>query len=154
MIDTPTLVQTTDQLTAVIRFNIPKADIQKVMGPAIQELMAVTAEQGIGPAGAWFSHHFRLDPDEWDFEVAVPVLAPVVPSGRVVPGRLTSMRVARTTYRGGYEGLGGGWSEFNAWIAESGQIPSPSFWEVYRVGPETTLDSSKWQTELNRPLAG
>lgn len=154
MIDTPHVVQTTDQFTAVIRFTIPKADIQKVMGPGIEELMKVTAEQGIGPAGAWCSHHFRLDPDEWDFEIAVPVLAPVTPSGRVRPGRMPAMRVARTIYSGGYDGLGAAWGAFTRWIDEQGYRAADDFWEVYRVGPESSLDSANWRTELNRPLVG
>lgn len=153
MIDTPRILQTTDQHIAVIRFLINKDEIQKVMGPGIEELMAVTAEQGIGPAGPWLSHHFRIDPEFWDFEIAVPVLAPVVATGRVQPGRLMAARVLRTTYRGGYEGLGAAWNEFDAWIAANAFTKAGDLWEVYRVGPETTIDSTKWETELNRPLA-
>ena len=56
---------------------------EKEMGPAIAELMQVVSSQGIGPAGPWLSHHLRMAPDVFDFEVAVPVLAPVTPTGRV-----------------------------------------------------------------------
>jgi hypothetical protein len=35
MIDTPQITQSAAQLTAVIRLTIPRAEIQKVMGPAI-----------------------------------------------------------------------------------------------------------------------
>lgn len=152
VIDTPQIVQTTDQLTAVIRLTIPRAEIQKVMGPAIEELMAVVEEQRIGPAGMWFSHHLRMDPDEFDFEVGVPVLAPVAPTGRVQPGQLLASRVARTTYRGSYDGLGAAWGEFNEWIASKGHVAGTDLWEVYRVGPDSTLDPDNWRTELNRPL--
>jgi len=154
MIEVPKIVQTTDQLTAAIRFRIPKADIQKVMGPAIEELMAVTAAQGVGPAGAWFSHHFRFDPDEWDFEVAVPVLAPVTPSGRVQPGRMPAARVARTIYHGAYDGMGAAWGQLTKWIEEHGHVPGRDFWEVYRTGPESSLDPANWRTELNWTVAG
>lgn len=152
MIAPPHIVQTTDQLIAVIGFRIPKADIGSVMGPGVEELTRVVAGQGVGPAGAWFSHHFRIHPEEWDFEIAVPVLMPVTASGRVRPGRMTAMRVARTTYQGPYEGLGAAWRELDAWVQANGLHASPSLWEVYRVGPESTGDPSAWQTELNRPI--
>jgi hypothetical protein len=43
------------------------------MGPGLRELMAVAAAQGIAPTGPWFSHHLRMDPDIFDFEISVPV---------------------------------------------------------------------------------
>jgi len=73
MIENPRIVQTEASRTAVIRMVIPKDAIQREMGPGIQELMAAVAAQGIGPAGPWYSHHFRIDPQVWDFEIGVPV---------------------------------------------------------------------------------
>ncbi len=59
MIETPSIVQSTKQLAAVIHLTIPRADIQKEMGPAYKELMAAVSAQGIKPTGPWFSHHFK-----------------------------------------------------------------------------------------------
>jgi effector-binding domain-containing protein len=64
------------------------------------------------------------------------------------------MRVARTVYRGPYEGLGTAWGEFNAWIAANGHTPAPDLWECYVAGPESSPDPATWRTELNRPLIG
>ena len=52
---------------------IPRAEIQKVMGPGYREVMAAVAAQGIAPVGPWFTHHLRMDPDTFDFEIGVPV---------------------------------------------------------------------------------
>jgi len=90
------------------------------MGPGIAELLAAVAAQGIVPAGPWFTHHLRMDPATFDFEICVPVTAPVAASGRVKAGHLPATTVARTTYHGPYEGLGGAWGEFDAWIAANG----------------------------------
>ncbi len=106
MLDTPRIVRTDAQLTAVIRLTIPREEIRKVMGPGIAEVIAAAAAQGIGPAGPLFSHHSRMDPDTFDFEIGVPVRAPVSATGRVKPGRLPAATVARTVYHGPYEGLG------------------------------------------------
>jgi effector-binding domain-containing protein len=152
MIDTPQITQSADQLTAIIRLTVPRAEIRNVMGPGIRELMATVAAQGIGPAGPWFTHHLRMDPEIFDFEISVPVTAPVVAAGRVKPSQLPAAKVARTVYRGPYEGLADAWGEFNAWIAANGHTPAENLWECYVAGPEKDPDPSTWRTELNRPL--
>jgi len=153
MIDTPAVTTTTEQPTAVIHLTIPRSEIQKEMGPAHQELFSTLAAQGITPTGPWFSHHFRMDPATFDFEVGVPVSAPVKPAGRVAGSRLPAARIARTVYRGGYEGLGEAWGEFETWIKGAGLKPAKELWEVYAAGPESGSDPATYRTELNRPLA-
>ena len=152
MLDKPTIVQTDAQLTAVIRLKIPREEIRNAMGPGMQELMATVAAQGIAPAGPLFSHHFKMDPAIFDFEVGVPVDAPVSPAGRVQVGQLPAAKVARTVYRGPYEQLGDGWSEFIAWISSEGHRATPDLWECYVTGPESGPDPATWRTELNQPL--
>ncbi len=88
MLDQPQITQTTAQLAAVIRLTIPRSEIQNAMGSGIGELMTTLAAQGIAPTGPWYSHHLRMDPGIFDFEIGVPVSAPVTPAGRVVPGEL------------------------------------------------------------------
>jgi effector-binding domain-containing protein len=154
MIDTPQITQSAAQLTAIIRLTIPRAEIRNVMGPGIGEVMATVAAQGITPTGPVFSHHLRMDPDIFDFEVGVPVAEPVSPAGRVKPGQLPATTVARTVYHGGYEALGAAWEKFGAWIAANGHTPGPDLWECYVAGPESNPDPASWRTELNRPLIG
>ena len=154
MIDTPEITQTTARTTAIIRLTIPRAEIRNVMGPGIGELMAVVTAQGIGPAGPLYSHHLKMDPDTFDFEIGVPVTAPVAPTGRVQAGQLPAAKVARTVYHGAYEGLGAAWGEFTAWVEANGHTPASNLWEYYVVGPESGPDPASWRTELNRPLVG
>jgi effector-binding domain-containing protein len=153
MIDTPHVTETSVQTTAVIRFTIPRSAIQSVMGPGYKELMDTVAAQGISATGPWFSHHLRMQPDTFDFELGVPVSAPVVASGRVQPSQLPAARVACTVYHGGYEGLGEAWGEFSEWIAAQGLQPAADLWESYVDGPGSNPDPATWRTELNRPLS-
>ena len=153
MLDTPQITQTSAQSAAVIRLTIPREEMRNAMGPAIGELMATIAAQGIAPVGPLFSHHLTMPSDIFDFEVGVPVAAPVNPAGRVQPGQLPAVKVARTVYHGGYEGLGSAWGEFMGWIAENGHTPAPNLWECYVAGPESSPNPADWRTELNRPLA-
>lgn len=152
MLDTPTIVQTDTQPTAVIRLKIRRDQIREVMGPGMQELMQTLAAQRIAPTGPLFSHHFRMDPEVFDFEIGAPVATPVSPAGRVQPGELPGVRVARAVYTGPYEGLGEAWGEFGDWIASEGHRAALDLWECYANGPESGPDPATWRTELNRPL--
>ncbi len=122
------------------------------MGPTIQEVYAAIAAQGIAPAGPWFTHHLRRPTDSFDFEVSVPVSTPITPAGRVQPSEWPAMRVVRTVYHGGYEGLGEAWGEFLEWIEKEGLKTTDDLWESYLVGPEAGDDSSIYRTQLNKPL--
>ena len=105
MIDPPQILQTTAQSTAIIRITVPRAEMKKVMGQGIAELMATLAKQGMAPVGAVFAHHLKMSRDTFDFELGVPVTKPVTPTGRVTNGQLPAATVARTIYHGPYEGL-------------------------------------------------
>ena len=152
MIDTPYVTRIAARATAVIRLTIPREEMRNVMGPGIGELMAAVAAQGIGPAGPWFTHRLKMDPNAFDFEIGVPVTAPAVAVGRVKAGELPARKVARTVYHGACEGLGATWGGFDAWIAANGHAPAPDLRECYVAGPESNPDPTTWRTELNRPL--
>lgn len=154
MISPPEQVHTVATACAVIRLKVPRSEIQQVMGPAFGELFASLAAQGITPAGPLFTHHFRMDPDIFDFEAGVAVRRPVEPAGRVLPSELPGRTVICSTYSGGYEGLGNAWGELKSWIAQQpGLQTAPDLWECYTTGPESSSNPADWRTELNQPLA-
>ena len=152
MIETPNIAQLPAQAMATLHIVTPRSKMQEVMGPGIGEVMAAAKAQGIGPTGPWFTHHRKITPETFDFDICVPVSAPVSPTGRVVPDERPALGVARTVYHGPYEGLGGAWHEFMQWIAAQGLHAASDLYECYRVGPETSPDPSEWRTELIRPL--
>ncbi len=152
MIATPEILQTEAAAAAVIRLTIPRCEMMTAFGPAVGELMAELARQGLELVGAVFAHHLALSPDAFDFELGVKVSAPVTAAGRVKPGELPAVKVARTIYSGPYEGLPSAWGEFDGWMKANGRQPAGSLWELYSVGPQSTPDPANWRTELNRPL--
>jgi effector-binding domain-containing protein len=152
MLETPQITTTDAKLTALIRLTLRREEIRNVMGPGVNEVLAAVRAQEIGPTGPWFTHHLRMDPEVFDFEICMPVSAPVKAVGRVQPGEMPAMKVARTIHCGGYEGLADAWGEFDAWVAANGHKPAGDLWEVYTVGPESGPDSAAWRTELIRPL--
>jgi effector-binding domain-containing protein len=152
MIETPTVTSSKEQITALVHVTVPRKDIQKVMGPGIEEVKAVIAAQGATTAGPWFTHHLRMDPAVFDFEICVPVKSPITAKGRVKPGTLPARKVARTVFHGDYAGLGEAWGELGEWIKAQGLKTADDLWEVYTVDPGTNPDPSSWRTELNKPL--
>ena len=154
MIDAPRVIQTTAQMAAVIHLAIPRGAMMTTFGPAVREVMGALTAQGVAPVGAVFTHHLRMSPEVFDFEVGVGVSGVVEAVGRVRPGALPAARAARTVYSGGYEGLPGAWGAFDAWMRAEGLQQAGDLWEVYLVGPQATDDPAGWRTELNRPLMG
>ena len=152
MIDEPRILQTTARRAAVIHVTCPRDQIRDVMGPGYSELMDTLKAQGLTPTGPWFTHHFKMDPAVFDFEICAPLDQPVKPAGRVKNGELPAARAAFTVHHGGYEDLPAAWAQFDAWISTNDHKPAEGLWEVYAVGPGSGDDASKWQTELYRPL--
>lgn len=154
MMSPPELLDLLRVETAIIHLVVPRAEMPKVFGPAVQELFGVLARQGVESIGPVFAHHLAMPPGMFDFELGVAVASPVAPEGRVKPGALPAGRVARTTYTGPYEGLHAAWSAFDGWLVENGLHKAANLWEVYGYGPDKTTDPATYRTELYRPLRG
>jgi effector-binding domain-containing protein len=152
MIQTPQIIETKPQLTAVIHLTVPREQMQSVMGPGLSELRSALAAQGITPTGPWFTHHYKITPEIFDFEIGVPVDVTIAASGRVKAGQLPATQVARAVYRGPYQGLPAAWNELMEWIKTNGHKHAADLWEVYAIGPDADQDPAHFETELYRPL--
>ena len=152
MIDKPIIAQTKLQAAAVIHLTVSRSEIRVVIGPAYEELVREVNKQGFVPSGPWFTHHLRFPEGKFDFEIGFPIEGKILPAGRVKPGILPAVTVARTVYHGGYEELAKAWAEFDSWIEKAGYIPAGDLWECFAVGPESNPDPKTWRTELNRPV--
>lgn len=152
MLETPTVVQSPSQKLAAIKIVVPRPDIVKVMGPAIQEIFSVMAEQGISPTGPLTAYHVNVDSKVFDFEVGFPIADEIEPGGRVRSFEMPASRVVRTVYQGPYEGLFDAWTEFKKWVDQSEYRPAPTLWEAYLTDPTIVTDPANWRTELNQPI--
>lgn len=148
-LEPPRIVDAEVQLTAVVRFHIPRTAIVEAMGAGRMEVIEVLAAQGVEPTGPWFSRHYRMDPEIFDFEVGLTIGRAIEPSGRVMPGTLPGGRLAFTVYHGGYERLGSAWGDFVQWMEENGHQPGEQLWEHYATNEDGTP-----ATVLCRPLIG
>lgn len=153
MIDPPVITERAAMHAAVIALVIPRGDMGKHFGPAVAEIMAELARQGIAPAGSVFAHHRRVPPGQFDFEVGVPVAFPVAASGRVGPREHPAISVARTVYHGDYPGLHAAWGAFSDWIAANGHATASDLYETYLSNPALITNPAYDATRLERPLA-
>ena len=152
MIEPIRILQTEPQLTASIPLTVSREEIRSVMGPGLTEVRVAVAAQNIAITGPWFTHHFRDPGEVFDFEICLPVAASVAPANRVKPGQWSAMKIAQTTYHGGYEGLGNAWAEFVGAIKAEGHTTADGLYESYALGPETSPDPSAWRTVLSKEL--
>lgn len=152
MIEPAEILTVPSQPAAVIPLRIPRAEMPRVMRPAIEELFAALGAQGVAPAGPVFAHHREITREFFDFEVGVPVARAILAAGRVRPGERPGGLMARTVYAGPYEGLGAAWEAFDDWMVAEGYIPGGNVVESYLRGPESGPDSSMWRTEFLRPV--
>lgn len=152
MIEPIRIVRTDPQFTALIPLKIARQDMRKAIGPALAELRTAVGDQAIAVVGPWFAHHLRNPGETVDFEIGLPIAAPVAPAGRVRAGRWPAIRVAQTVHHGGYEGLGSAWARFREEIAAAGHTAAEGLYECYLVGPEASAEPAAWRTQLMKPL--
>lgn len=152
MLENPEVVPMEPRSVARIYLDIPRDRIQHEMRPGLMELCDALAAQGVRQVGPWFTHHLRMLPDRWNFEICLPIAGELKPVGRVTPGQVGGTSVARAVLHGPYEGLGEGWGALMGWIEAQGLQPAEDLYEVYLVGPESGGAPDTWRTELLRPL--
>lgn len=143
------IVHTEEHVTASIHLVVDGPSMPSIMDAAIQELYTTVLAQGAEPTGPLFSYHHRRPSDTFDFEIGVPVNKAVAPAGRVQPSILPAVTVARSIYRGPYEGLADGWREMMRKVAEANLDTKDRFWERYIKGPMEAPSSADYETELN-----
>jgi hypothetical protein len=105
MIETPRIIESEEQIAAVIHLNVARTDLPKVVPTAIDEVLKAIAAQGLSLQGPLFMHHLTLSVETFDVEVGFPVAKLIAPTRRVRPGMLPATKVARTIYQAPYEDL-------------------------------------------------
>lgn len=153
MILSPQLATTPQGPVAFIHLEIAKHEIQHAMGPGIQEIFAAVKAQDLEVAGSWFTIHYRISPDAWDFDICVPLKTAVAPLGRVQSKLLEPAQAATASYVGPYENLHQAWPQLRQWMAEQKLERASWLCEVYETGPESGLPATQWKTQLYQPIA-
>ncbi len=135
--------------------------VRKTQEP-FARLFAALAAAGLSPAGppmARFDLDLR-DPDDADYEVAVPIAA-VGADGGPVPGSIGDVRTGTlpahyalvTVYRGPYEEIGAGYTALTEALDALGHAVAGPASEVYLVGADSGAAPADFVTEVRVPVA-
>lgn len=147
------IVEMPRRTTAVIKGEVPMAELPAFFDRSFGLLASTLAAQGIEARSAAFALYRGAPTDTARLEVGFVTDEPVEVAGDVVPGRLPRGRVARTVHHGAYDELGRSWERLTTWVAEQGHAPDEVMWEVYLTEPSPDMDPADLLTELNLPLA-
>jgi len=136
---------------AVVRVEVPAAEMPKAFGEAIGEVESRMAEAGVEVAGPPFARYLGFGP-VITAEIGCPVWRAAPHVGRVYPAQLPGGRVASILHVGPYEALAQTYEVLEAWLADVGAKASGPMWEVYWSDPGAEPDPAMWRTEMLVPL--
>lgn len=149
----PQIVELEDQVTAVIRGEVPTDELPAFFDRAFGALGPALAAQGVAPTGPAFARYDGPPTDVARLEVGFPTDQPVTADGELTPSSLPAGRAAHTVHEGSFDLLGESWGALAGWIAERGESPGAAMWEVYVTEPSPDMDPADLRTELWWPLS-
>jgi effector-binding domain-containing protein len=138
------------RLTAVIRGEMPAAQLPVWLPETYADVFAYLSEADVPPIGPPFARYTFLG-DTVAIEAGVPVAAEVPGDGRVEPSSLPDGPAAVTTHVGRYEDLEQALDAVNGWLTAQGRRPAGPHWEVYWTDPNAEPDPSRWRTDVVVP---
>jgi effector-binding domain-containing protein len=122
------IVQTTGQLTGVIRAQAKQADLPKVVPQLCGEVWSFFKAAHLPKPG----RHVALYLDGvMNIEVGVEVAQPFAGNGRVVCSALPAGTAITTAHWGPYDKLSGAYDAIKDWAAKNGHVLDCKAWEVY-----------------------
>lgn len=149
----PTIEHHTGITTAVIKGDVPAAEITDFFDTAFTRLPEFLAAQGVLIAGPAFARYFSAPAETYDLEVGFATDRKIVSGDGIEASSLPDGRVARVVHEGGFDTLGESWIGLANWIVAQGLQEGPSSWEVYLTEPSPDMDPAELRTELNWLLA-
>jgi effector-binding domain-containing protein len=147
------VIHTPAQHTAVVREQVPLAELPAFFEQAYGRVLAVVRAQRAAPVGPPFALYHGMPGATVDVEAGFPVSAAVAAEGEVVPGTLPAGEAVEAVHVGPYDRLRDTYADVQAWMAEHHLSAGPQMWESYLSDPEREPDPSHWRTLVVVPTA-
>lgn len=144
----PVLLQQPERHLAVVRQRVAFDGIPALFDRGFPAILAALSQAGVSPTDAPMGVTHGTPSDELDLSVAVPVDAPINPTGEVTPELLPGGTAATMLVRGDYALLASAYSYLFAWIEESGMTSIGIAWEQYLTMPEPGGDPALNETRI------
>jgi len=135
-----------------VRTTVRMADIGEHMGLLFGQLFEWLGTNNVTPIGPPFARYLAVGPEEVEFEVGVPVGAPVAASAPFIAGVRPETAVAKTLHVGPYDGMEAAYTAVMDWLGENGKLVTGAMWEVYESDPDQEPDPAKWRTWVYFPI--
>ena len=140
------------QPAAVVRAEVPMAQLTEVFDRGFGQVMQAVQEQGLQVAAAPFGYYPRMPGDTVEVAVGFPVSGPFTPSGEVEAMELPGGRAIRGIHVGPYDALAQTYGELTTWALEQGLELAEGMWETYLSDPSAEPDPATWRTEITWPV--
>lgn len=148
-----TLETIAPQHTAVLRADVPMAELPAVFDRAFHAVMRTVAAQGLTVTGPPFGFYPRMPTATVEVAAGFPVSAPVAPDGDVTAMELPGGRVITGIHIGSYDEMARTYQELTEWAASQGLQLAEGMWESYLTDPSVQPDPATWRTLITWPVA-
>jgi hypothetical protein len=145
------IVTVTRQHTAVVRAEVPFAEIPAAQRASRTKLAAVLPSLEAGAPGHTCTRWRPPAAGKLDMEMGTIVAHAFAPTGDVIPSELPAGRAAHFVMKGPFDGLPGAWQTLFQWCEAEKLKPAGINWEIY--GPSEGVDPAQQETELYVLLA-
>jgi AraC family transcriptional regulator len=140
------VVAAAEQQAAIIREQVPTAELPQFFGRAFGQIMAALQQQGVAPAAEPFALYFGMPGDTVDVAAGIPTAEAVAADGPVQPGVLPGGTVYRALHIGPYDSLESTYHALMEAMAADGARPAQLMWEHYLSDPQREPDPATWRT--------
>lgn len=148
------VVEVEAQPAAVLRAEVPMAEIRSVFDRGFALVAEAVQNQGLAITGPPFGYYPRMPTDTVEVAVGFPVEGRFAATGELEAMELPGGRVVQGTHVGPYEALERTYGELLAWAQGEGLTLAVGMWESYLSDPATEPDPSAWRTLITWPLQG
>jgi effector-binding domain-containing protein len=145
-----TIVTVERRPTAVIRAQVPMAEIPQAERSARAKLDAAVRSLDVRPLGQTFTLWRPPTDGRLDMEPGVVVSRAFAPLGEVVPSALPAGRTAHILLTGPYDGIPGAWNRLFAWCTAERLTLAGVNWQIYE---DESDDPAKLTTSMYALLA-
>lgn len=140
----------TDRCTAVVRAELPVAELPAWLVGVFRTVRDYLARAGVDPAGPPFARLAFLG-TVVAAEAGFPVPHEVPGDDLVEPSTLPDGPAAVTTHMGRYEDVDKAYLACLGWLDSRNLAPAGPHWEVYHTDPDVEPDPARWRTDVVVP---
>jgi AraC family transcriptional regulator len=135
-----------------IRWRTDIACLGSEIGATYHELFSYLGSKGIQPLGMPYTEYFEVSGMAVDLECGVPVAPGAEGEGRIVARVIPATKALFVIHVGPYETMVDTYAQIDDWIKVNGYAYAGNVREIYKSDPQQEKDSSKWVTEIIRPV--